>query len=420
MTQNLRPMLSTTRVLGLIFAKIVVKNKSQRKFLEELFSILPAIRGRFNFCNLSRYSKYNEVSFRRNFSKFFDWVSFNYRIIELSLSSPRSVLIAVVDASFISKSGKKTFGLGRFWSGCANRAQKGLEITALALIEVSTAMTWTLDVCQTPGGLSFKEGKTNDYTRIDYYIEQLLDCRTYLKAVLYIVADGYYAKQKMFCAVLSMNKHLITKLRADANMKYLLDRSKYPNAHGNKKYDGKVDWKYLDLNRWIDLGLHPKFDHLHIYTQELYSVQFKMNLKVVILINTRNGKYVLLASTNLFQSALEVIQFYALRFQIEFLFRDAKQFTGLNHCQARAEEKLDFHFNMSLAAINLYQIQMKLNEANSTSINSFIRKAYNTKLVSLLFDQLNSKAELNQFLDINQPDVQKIITWGEVTYKKAA
>ncbi|MEM6320030.1 MAG: transposase [Bacteroidota bacterium] len=159
---------------------------------------------------------------------------------------------------------------------------------------------------------------------------------------------------------------------------------------------------------------------MHIYTQELYSVQFKMNLKVVIMINTRNGKYVLLASTNPFQNALEIIQFYSLRFQIEFLFRDAKQFTGLTHCQARSEEKLDFHFNMSLAAINLYQTQMKLNGLNNTSMNCFVRKAYNTKLVNLLFDQLNSKAELNQFFDINQPDIQKIINLGQVVYKKAA
>ena len=41
------------------------------------------------------------------------------------------------------------------------------------------------------------------------------------------------------------------------------------------------------------------------------------------------------------------------RFQIEFLFRDSKQFTGLLDCQARAEAALDFHFNASLATLNL-------------------------------------------------------------------
>ncbi|MEN0046181.1 MAG: hypothetical protein AAF806_03870 [Bacteroidota bacterium] len=111
-------MLSTITVLGLIFTNVSVKNKSQRTFLEELFSLLPAIRGRFNFCNLARYSNFNEVSFRRNFSKAFNGIAFNYAMIQLNISGSSSVLIAAVDASFISKSCKRTFGLGKFWSGC--------------------------------------------------------------------------------------------------------------------------------------------------------------------------------------------------------------------------------------------------------------------------------------------------------------
>jgi len=49
----------------------------------------------------------------------------------------------------------------------------------------------------------------------------------------------------------------------------------------------------------------------------------------------------------------KIVQYYRLRFQIEFLYRDAKQFTGLNSCQARSQNKLDFHFNASLTAVNL-------------------------------------------------------------------
>ena len=412
--------MNTLTVLGLIFVKVSVKNKSQRKFLKELFTLLPSIRGRFNFCNLERYSLYGEQTFRRNFSKYFDWLRFNYAMIQLGLSNPVSICIAAVDASFISKSGKKTFGLDKFWSGCANITKKGLEISVLCLIEITTGQAWALDVTQTPADLSATEGENENYTRVNFYIEQILDCLPYLKNVLYLVADGYYAKKKMFDAVLSVNKHLITRLRSDANMKYLFDRKKNRKAHGNKIRGKKVDWKNLDLNQWVDLGVHPKFEHILIYTQELYSVQFKINLKVVILINTKNGKYVLLASTNVFQSGLEIVQFYSLRFQIEFLFRDAKQFTGLNHSQARDEQKLDFHFNMSMAAINLYQLEMQLNGKNNKSMNSFVRKAYNTKLVSLLFDQLNSKAELSEFLDIKHPLVQKIINLGQVIYNKSS
>lgn len=81
------------------------------------------------------------------------------------------------------------------------------------------------------------------YSRIDFYIEQIFDCLAYLKNTHYIVTDAYYAKNKMFDAILSTNKHLITKLRSDADMKCLFDRAKNPEAHDNTKYAGKVNWK---------------------------------------------------------------------------------------------------------------------------------------------------------------------------------
>ena len=55
-----------------------------------------------------------------------------------------------------------------------------------------------------------------------------------------------------------------------------------------------------------------------------------------------------LASTDTDQHAEEVTRNYRLRYQIELVIRDAKQHTGLTHCQARSQEKLDFHLNMSL------------------------------------------------------------------------
>jgi hypothetical protein len=42
---------------------------------------------------------------------------------------------------------------------------------------------------------------------------------------------------------------------------------------------------------------------------------------------------------------------------IEFLFRDSKQFTGLLDCQARVASALDFHFNASLATLNLVRAE---------------------------------------------------------------
>jgi len=53
------------------------------------------------------------------------------------------------------------------------------------------------------------------------------------------------------------------------------------------------------------------------------------------------------------QKGVKIVRYYRSRFKIEFLYRDAKEFTGLTICQARSENKLDFHFNAALTAKKL-------------------------------------------------------------------
>ena len=401
-------MKSIKKILETIFARISVRHKWQQDFLVEMFELIYSIQGRVNFENLSRYSSLNESTFRRNFSKFFDWVRFNIALRRLGGLDFSQPVIAAMDCSFISKSGNKTFGVDNFWSGVAVQTKKGLELSLLALINVVSGKAWALDATQTPAGLSAKEGDQNQYTRVDFYIEQILDLLSQLKDVKYFVADGYYAKIKIFKVFNKIKKVLITKLRPDANLRYILSEVKRTGKKGRpSKYAGKVNWKQLDLAKWIDIGTDIKYPHLHIYTQVLNSPHFKMDFKVVMLLNTRTNKYIVLASTQLDLDARLIVQYYQLRFQIEFLFRDAKQFTGLNHCQARSEEKLDFHFNMSLAAINLVNVLRTLNPTIK-SMNSFVRKAYNTRLVEMLFSQLSLNAEFN----LNQSSVQKVVNFG--------
>ena len=86
------------------------------------------------------------------------------------------------------------------------------------------------------------------------------------------------------------------------------------------------------MSKWFFEGIDYKYNHLQIYYQILNSPRFGRNLKVVLLLNTRTNKYVLLTSTDLYQGARQIVEYYQLRFQIEFLFRDAKQFACLTHC----------------------------------------------------------------------------------------
>ena len=142
--------MSIKEILGAIFANLGIKNKPEIKFFVELFELLFSIQGRINFENLSRFSSYDESTFRRRFSQFFDWLCFNQSLIASAKVGSQGPVIAVIDCSFISKSGKHTFGLDKFWSGCLGKAKKGLEISVLGLIDVVTATAWVLDVTQTP------------------------------------------------------------------------------------------------------------------------------------------------------------------------------------------------------------------------------------------------------------------------------
>ena len=144
-----------------------------------------------------------------------------------------------------------------------------------------------------------------------------------------------------------------------------------------------------------------------IYIRVLNSVCFKRNLKVVACVNEKTGEYVLLFSTDLALSGSQIVQYYCARFQIEFLFRDAKQFTGLEHSQTRKKEKLHFHFNMSMSSVNLARIDIKLG-GTVKSLNDYQRLAYNTKIINLFM----STSGLNPEVDIYQMAERKSIYFG--------
>lgn len=59
------------------------------------------------------------------------------------------------------------------------------------------------------------------------------------------------------------------------------------------------------------------------------------------------------ASTDTELPGQKLVHAYRCRYQQEFLFRDAKQHTGLEHCQARSWQKIDFHLNMSMTVVSV-------------------------------------------------------------------
>ena len=315
-------------------------SQPQRKFLATLFVTILVLRGRVNFRNLSRYCDYSERTIARQFREPFDWPDFHQRVLMTALD-PCSELVSAHDASFLPKSGKQTFGLGHFFNGCASRAERGLEISTRAVVDVTRRCALTLASAQTPPGEDATKAEREE-TRVDFYTQQLRAHRHRLpRGVTYHCVDGYYAKKQYIDAVVSLDLHAITKLRSDADC-LLLYTGPHPKRRGaRRKYDGKVHCQ--DLSRFEDLGTRPDEPHLHLYTAVVWHKTLQCRLRIVVLLNHKDPakpRFIVLGSTDPELHGHKLVDLYAARFQIEFLFRDSQQFTGLLDCQARAEAVL--------------------------------------------------------------------------------
>ena len=99
------------------------------------------------------------------------------------------------------------------------------------------------------------------------------------------------------------------------------------------------------------------------YPKAGWRVSLKRVVRVVIVVNRKERqkpRRAVLFSTDRQLEAATIYQDYKARFQIEFLFRDAKQFAGFSDCQARDQEAMPFHFNASVAPVNMARSMARL------------------------------------------------------------
>ena len=397
-----------------ILKQMPAVRQPQAKFLAILCSTILALRGHVTLRNLSRYCDYSERTLARQFRAAFDWVAL-HRLTCQQVVTATDVWIAVQDASFLPNSGKQTFGLGSFFNGCASRVERGLEISTLALVNVTQGYALTCAVAQTPPGSAEKTQR--EASRMTFYAEQAVAQRALLpQFVAYLTVDGAYAKYSYVAAVTQAGWQVITKLRSDADCYFLHTAPRQAGQKGrSRKYDGKVDWQ--DLRRFEALGTLPDEAHVQLYTARLWHKRLQRAVRVVVLVNRKDPqkpRYIVLASTDGELDAQTLVAYYQARFQIEFLFRDAKQFTGLSDCQMRAEKALDFHFNASLATLNLVRVTEVLAAAKAPlkvfSMASWKQRNFNERLLEIIIDKL----DLEPTHIKNHPRYEEIRTYGAI------
>lgn len=337
--------------------------------------------------------------------------------------SDEGVQILAVDATFNEKSGRCTPDLDWFYNGKTQQAEKGLEWSVIAVVDLQQHTAYALSAQQTDGSIAQRvktaaaEGKVCG-SRVDFYLGHLAYCQNHVpKRVKYIVADSFYSKRKWVDGVATLGWQAIGKLRQDANLKYLYRGKRRLGPGRQKKYDGKVspsdrNEKYFSLAETLA-------DGTQLWTAVVWSVSLKRKIRVVCSTRIVKGKehYAWLFSTDINLSAGEIVTYYRARFQIEFLFRDARQHTGMIDSQSRNSNALDTHVNASLTALNLAKVTLRKEltlpdepapDVVSFSIASFKRRALNEHLFELFIEQFG----LNLTLIKLNPNYQKLLDYG--------
>lgn len=401
------------RLLASVLDRLPKTNKAQRLFVSTLLEVMLLVPGPCTFRNLSRYSGYTERTFARGFSRSLDWVALNQAALEQVIPATHEQAL-VLDASFIPKSGKHTYGRDQFWHGTAGRSERGLEISVLAWLDLTANQAYSLSVEQPPPPAQDKAKPKGEASRLAAYLAQLQRVvEPYqLQHLKYLITDAYYSKVAFLDGVRALELHQIGKLRGDANMRYLYTGLKRPGPGAPRQYDGKVDW--ADLARFQRVETDTA--GVVLYQQVLNHKRFKRTLNVVVVVDTRRQKprQALLFSTDLDLSALTLYRYYKARFQIEFLLRDAKQFTGLTDCQARDQAKLHFHFNASLTAVTFAKLQAQQQAGGRLptpfSLASRQRCAFNQHLLDRILGMLDAGEELTQF----SPPYETLCNYGTI------
>lgn len=391
-----------------ILRKIPGTSKSRRDFIASVLALILALPGRMTFRNMSRYSQRHERTFARHFAREFDWPRFNQALLEPVIND--AMLIAT-DCTFIAKSGKQTYGLDLFWNGSQARNERGLELSVIALIDTHRRDAYTLSALQTPPRTDLDSSESVVEGRTAFYLRQLEEVAPHLpEEARYVAADGYYAKKTYLDGVCALGLHLIGKLRSDANLRYLYRGPREKRPGRPRQYDGKVDLQ--DVSRLSYLGeIEPG---IALYTDVVNSPHFKRNLRLAYLLDRRKPgrlRYAVLFSTDTRLDARELVRLYRLRFQVEFLFRDAKQYTGLRDCQARSQARLAFHFNASLTALNLARLQERSQSSKSVfSMASVKRRGYNRLFLGRIIRYLDLEAEKV----IMHPAYEQLCNYGAI------
>ena len=357
---------------------------------------------------------------QRFFQSIICWDKLNWLIVNRQLKNAKDIVI-VGDATVVTKAGKFTYGIGKFFSSIQSKVVKGLGFQAMSVIDVVSKKSWPILIeqiqpkkaeekkeeisGQPKRGRGRPKGSKNKNKKevvLNAEMQQIKSMLAKVKNLLsdwetkirYFVYDGAMGNNPGLQMILQSGFQLVSKLKNNSAL-YLPWSGGYSGKGAPKKYGLKLDFrtiaeKYLKLETIED-------DVLTRYFQlEVLSKSFACPLNIVVIYkkNLSTGKiaHVILFSSDLGLGWKEIVEYYSVRFQIEFNFRDAKQFWGLEDFMVIKDVCVNNAANLSFFMVNLSQ--SLLPTSNAVSINDLKSHYHGLRYVDEVFKLLPQNADI--------------------------
>ena len=247
---------------------------------------------------------------------------------------------------------------------------------------------------------------------LDYYASTLRAfAPRLLKISKHLAVDACFSRFPFVSSAIEMGFEVISRLRGDAHLRYAYLGPRRRGRGRPRQFAGKVDVRRPDPQHFQPIV--GEVDWI-AYQGRVHSKSLKRWVKVVLVHHFgKNGdlkRVGIYFSTDLSMSGADILIYYKSRFQIEFLYRDAKQFTGLEHCQSRNEKKLDFHFNSALTAVSLakaaHHLSLPEGERRAFSMFSLKVQYFNELLLKRFFSMFgispNKQKNKSKYLELRE------------------
>jgi len=353
--------------------------------LGRVIEAMLSMSGRVTMRGLSRWSgkggSYRTI--QRFFTTSVHWCQLNFILIRQQLLDADDVLLMSGDHVVVTKAGKATYGLDRFFASLYGKAVPGLCFLSLSLFSVkrrtsypvvteqvekageATAQAQPTQKASRPRGRP--KGSKNRNRRevtlspslrfIQEHIKRLLQQIGEAFKVVYFIFDGELGHHDALQMVRQVGLHLVSKLRYNSAL-YWPYTGPYAGRGPRRKYGKKLDYRnipsaYLQATS-IEEGIET-----NIYQMSLWHKKFAEMLNIVVIVKrhlqTHKTAHVVLFSSDLMLGYAPLIDYYRLRFQLEFNFRDAKQYWGLEDFMSINEKPVYNSANLAMFMVNVSQ-----------------------------------------------------------------